>query len=429
MINDKGLKEIVFKSGIYFFIRIFAFLFSYIFTIIITRNLGAESYGYITLSFSIMMILSVVCRLGFDLNLTRIFARDNNKVNQGLYTHSVILSLIIGTFFCLLIYLNSQYISTNIFGKPKFSKFLEWTSLTIPLWSIILINSGVFRGLKKNLYYALFNSFGRFFLTTLILIVLLYIFEMNFDHIPAIAHFLGILILSLLSFFLIYQLFGALNFKRKTGFIGFFKVSLPMFLSTSLIIMLAWTDKLFLGYFVSGTEIGVYDISLRIAALIGFTLEALNSILVPKISEAFAREDFTKMQTEITFSAKINFYLSLGVFIFILVFSELILSLFGEEFILGQLVLSICCLGHLINSFSGPVGNILQMTGYHKLFTKIMLVAFIINLILNPVLISLYSIKGAAIAFVISMIFWNFTSSYFVYKKLKIRSFYLPFIN
>lgn len=429
IIKDKSLKEIAFKGGVYFFIRIFGFLFTYIFTIIITRNLGADSYGYITLAFSIMMILSVICRLGFDLNLTRIFAQDNFAKNNGIYSQAILISLLLGVFFCGLIYFNAEYISIKIFGKPEFVKYLEWTSFTIPLWSIILINSGVFRGLRKNLYYSLFNSFGRFFLTTITLIVLIYLYDFRFGYTPAIAHFIGLLLLCLISFLLIKRTLGTFSLKSEKKFIDFFKVSFPMFLSTSLIILLTWTDKLFLGYFVTGSEIGIYDVSLRLAALIGFTLEALNSILVPKISEAFAKKDFDRMQKEITFSAKINFYFSMAVFVFLVLFSKFILSFFGDEFISGRKILFICCLGQLVNSFSGPVGNILQMTGYQKLFTKIIFCAFLINLILNPLLINFIGTKGAAITFVVSMIFWNFASSYFVYKKLKIRSFYFPFYN
>jgi O-antigen/teichoic acid export membrane protein len=427
-LKDKGLKEIALKSGSYFLLRLFGFVFSFAFALITTRKYGASVYGYVTLAFSIMMVLSVFCRLGFDINLTRLIAQNKFKDKTGLYTKSIFITFSIGLFFSFLIFCNATFISNAIFKKPDFVIYLKWISFSIPIWAVILINAGVFRGYKFNVLYSVFNSFGRFLLTSLLL-VLIYFFGEYYQYAPIVAHFFGLLILSIVSFFFIVKTLGTINFKSTISFKSYFNTSFPMFLSTSIMILLAWVDKIFLGYFVIGENIGMYDISLRIAALIGFTLEAINSILTPKISESFAKNDFKQMQKEITFSAKINFYLSIAVFLFIILFSGYILEFFSESFVDGQTVLFICCIGQLINAFSGPVGNILQMTGLQKTFTKIIAVAFIINIILNPILIKMYGINGAALAMVISMIFWNFTSSYFVYKKLGIRSYYLPFIS
>ena len=427
--NDKGLKEIVSKSTVYFFLRIFAFVFGYLFAIITTRKFGESTFGYVTLAFSILMITSVFCRLGFDINLTRIIAQNKKREETGLYTKSIIISFIISIIFSILIYFNAELISTKIFNKIGFIPYLKWVSFAIPLWSMILINSFVFRGYKKTLLYSIFNSFGRFFLTTVLLLTFIYIFKHEFTYTPIIAHFFGLLILCIISFVFIKKTLKSVNLKNEIPFKTFFNSSFPMFLSTSLIILLAWVDKVYLGYFVVEENIGIYDISLRIAALIGFTLEALNSILTPKIAESYSKNDFKMMQKEIRFSAKINFYLSLSVFLFIIIFSKQILQIFSEKFVEGKTVLLICCIGQLVNAFSGPVGNILQMTGQQKIFTKIIGLAFLINLILNPILISKYNIEGAAIAMIVSMIFWNFASSYYVYKKLGIKSYYLPFVR
>ncbi|AOW21165.1 flippase [Urechidicola croceus] len=428
-LNDKSLKEIVSKSATYFFLRIFAFVFAYLFAILTTRNFGESTFGYVTLAFSILMISSVICRLGFDINLTRIVAQDKENKQIGLYTKSIIISFLLSLLLSIIIYFNANYISINIFNKEGFIPYLKWISFAIPLWSMILINSFVFRGYKKTFLYSIFNSFGRFLLTTILLITFIYLYGDKYVYAPIVAHFFGLVILCIGSFIFIKKTIKDVSLKNEMPFKLFFNSSFPMFLSTSLIILLTWVDKVYLGYYVEEEKIGIYDISLRIAALIGFTLEALNSILTPKISEAYINKDYKTMQKEITFSAKINFFLSIGVFLFIIIFSKYILQVFSEKFIQGQIVLFICCIGQLVNAFSGPVGNILQMTGQQKIFTKIIAIAFLINLILNPILIQIYDIEGAAISMVISMVFWNFTSSYFVYKKLGIKSYYLPFIK
>lgn len=431
-LEDKSLKEIITKSGGYFFLRILGFFFSYLFAYIITHKLGKDVYGLVTLAFSFLMILSVISRFGLDINLMRIISQKGLHANKKTYIKSIITSTIIGLCLAVIVYCSANVISNKIFKKPEFESYLEWVAFTIPIWSIILINSSIFRGLKLNFLYAFFNSFGRFFFSALILILFLFGFKSDNPHYAIIAHFLGLVLLLIGSFVFIVKYFKtkpSVKPTKESTFYSFLRTSTPMFMSTSIIILLAWLDKMFLGYFTNEDDIAIYDISIRIAALIGFTLEALNSILIPKISEAFGKNDFERMQKEITFSAKLNFYISSVLFIVILCFSKFILNIFSNEFIIGQTVLVICCFGQLINSFSGPVGNILQMTGHHKLFTKIMAVALFINICLNIILIKLYGMEGAAIAMVVSLVFWNFTSSFYIYKKLRIKSFYLPFIK
>lgn len=430
-LQDKSLKEIITKSSGYFVLRILGLIFSYIFAYITTNYFGKNIYGFVTLGFSFLMILSVVSRFGLDINLMRIVSQSGLNRNKKLYFKSVALSSTISISLALIIYFSSDFIAVNIFAKPDFKPYLEWVAFTIPMWSLILINSNTFRGLKLNFHYAFFNSFGRFFLSLLVLCVFVFLIESPNSHSAIISHSLGLFLLLFGSFLYLLKLLlkDKYHQENNVSFKSFLGISAPMFLSTSIIILLAWLDKIFLGYFTNEGDIAIYDISIRIAALIGFTLEALNSILTPKISKAFSQKDFKKMQKEITFSAKLNFYISTALFIVIIIFSNQILSIFSKEFVAGQTVLIICCFGQLVNSFSGPVGNILQMTGFHKLFTKIMFLALVINIVLNLLLIHLYSMNGAAIAFCISIIFWNFISSYFIYKKLGVKSFYLPFIS
>ena len=93
------------------------------------------------------------------------------------------------------------------------------------------------------------------------------------------------------------------------------------------------------------------------------------------------------------------------------------------------MLLSFSLVGRLISSFSGSVGNILQMTGNQNILARILFLGAIINVLLNLILIPNYGINGAAIASTISTVFWNITMVFAVKKKLGFYSFYLPFIR
>jgi len=76
---------------------------------------------------------------------------------------------------------------------------------------------------------------------------------------------------------------------------------------------------------------------------------------------------------------------------------------------------------------SGSVGVIMQMTGHQKVYQNIVLIALILNIVLNFTLIPLYGILGAAIATVVSISSWNIIGAVYLKQKLNIRSYYSPF--
>lgn len=81
----------------------------------------------------------------------------------------------------------------------------------------------------------------------------------------------------------------------------------------------------------------------------------------------------------------------------------------------------------MISAFSGPAGNILQMTGRQVIFMNVLFVGAVINVVLNYFLIPLYGIEGAAFASMTSVIFWNLTMVYFVKKEFGFLTIYNPF--
>jgi O-antigen/teichoic acid export membrane protein len=57
------------------------------------------------------------------------------------------------------------------------------------------------------------------------------------------------------------------------------------------------------------------------------------------------------------------------------------------------------------------------MTDNQHLFMKILIIALLINIIFNALLIPIYGINGAAIALLLSMLFWTIASLVILKKK------------
>ena len=69
------------------------------------------------------------------------------------------------------------------------------------------------------------------------------------------------------------------------------------------------------------------------------------------------------------------------------------------------------------------------MTGKQLVFMKVLFAGAILNVMLNYFLIPIWGINGAAIASMISIIFWNLSMVIFINRKYGFLTFYIPFLT
>jgi len=420
--NDKDFEEILKKGFSFLLIRIGGLLAGYIFTYLIAINYGAETNGLIAISFAIILCVSIFSRLGIDINLIRFFSTPENENDKGLFFRVIIIAFVLSSLFSILLYLNQDFLINRIFKKPNLKPYFLWIALTIPLWTTVLICSGLFRAKKKNNWFGFFNNTGRFSFALLVFVFFLFFYE---DPISVIvAHFLGILLLAIFSFILSCKLIDKVTLKTKAETFKFIKNSFPMMISEAILLLLIMADILILGVYENEDVVGVYNVTYKIAVLTIFSLQAINSILAPKIAKSYHEKNYKLCQKLITFSTNLNFCITICVVSTIIIFNKTILSFFGEEFLTGSMILIILCVGQLINSLSGSVGVILQMTGCQKAYQNIILIALVINVILNFYLTPKHGALGAATATVFSLAFWNITGAVYLKKKLNIISYF-----
>ncbi len=409
--------EILKKGGVALVLRILGFLAGYLFVYLTVRHFGTETQGRLSLSFSILILSSLVCRLGVDVNFVKLFAINNNFLNaKGLFFKSIPFFVLLSSIVAVVLFLSSSFLSTVVFNDPELSIYLKWTAPGIVLYTLILINASVFRGIRKNtLFVFLFNG-GRFIFTLLFFLLLGFVVIKD-PVSTVIAHTAALVTLFLISLYYLKK--HVFPWSKETSYTlkPFIKDSFPMFLSASMIVLLGWTDTILLGIYEDSRIVGMYSVVLKIAAVVGFSLQAVDSILAPKLSTAFHSGNIKLFKSLIKFTTLVNAVIAIGAVGFIFLFQDFILNIFGEEFQEAAVALMILCIGQLFNAIIGPVGSIFQMTGHQKVFQNILIVSFVINLVLNIMLIEEYGINGVAVATSVSLIFSKIVSAFYV-KKL-----------
>lgn len=406
------------------FIRIVGLLAGYLFAILVSRFYGASTYGLISLSFSFFILLGMVSRLGLDTNIVKFYATDNNLNEKGLFFRSLIKALFFSCLLSVLLFVFGEVLSKRLFEKPNLTPYFFWIAVALPFWTATQIFGGFLRARKHNKWYAFLNNPGRFLFSFLILLAF---YLLGSDPLNGIiAHFWANVILCLIGFGATLRVMGKVTFKTTKDSWLFLKESFPMMLSSTILVLLGWMDTIVLGIFHTDEVVGVYNVALKIATITSFSLQAINSILAPKLALSYSESNTFLFNKLITFSTKLNFFITVGFVLAIILFNKTILLVFGSEFLTGSTVLIVLALGQLVNSMSGSVGVILQMIGKQQKYQNIVLIALIINFVLNFALVPVLGGLGAAVATTISIMYWNISGAVYLKRKMQITSYYKP---
>lgn len=183
--------------------------------------------------------------------------------------------------------------------------------------------------------------------------------------------------------------------------------SRSMLLITGAHMLLNNTDAIMLGFLSDSVAVGVYAVAAKCSILVFFPLIIANVTIGPLIPFFHATSDHAQLQSALDRSMQLVSYASLAAFAVLVLAGHQLLGLFGDGFDAGYAALIILSVGGLCNALSGPVANLLSLTGSERLVSRILVMTLGLNVILNLLLIPVFDILGAAVATAVSMAAWN----------------------
>ena len=381
-------------------------LFRYLFSIMMARWLGPQMLGIYSLGNAITRIGEIFGIMGLDNGVLRYVSREkekNDKVKNSIYSSikmGFVSSIIIG----VLVYFSSDWIVSDLLNEDKFlSMVIKTYAVTLPFTVTTLIASFATQGFKILKYKVFVNQIINP-LTLLLSMILSYVF---FG--PKIAILAPTIVSAIIGFFLILfylkrfvdiSINKVINAKIDTGILRF---SLPLMFVSAIGIIMHWTDIIMLGILDDAYSVGLYHPVERTAGLIRMILFAFASIFAPLFSQYFHEGNQKKMLEVFQLSTKWILLTSLPLFIFLILFSNTILMLFGAEFSNNSLALSILTTGIMVQALFGLGSPSLTMSGFQKYNLINALIALFTNIFLNITLIPKFGIIGAALGTAIAL--------------------------
>lgn len=156
-----------------------------------------------------------------------------------------------------------------------------------------------------------------------------------------------------------------------------------MMLSSLMLYLLNWTDIFMLGFMRTSSEVGIYNLAYKLGSLGMLIIISMNVVLAPKISELYKLNKISELHLTIKKTTKVVTLLTIPIVVFLISFSEFILSVFGNSFVEGKTALVIIAVGVLLNVLTGNVDQILNMTNNQRVLKNITVFSFGINVALN----------------------------------------------
>ncbi len=427
--KDPHFLELLKGSGTAFVLRIIGLFFSYIFLMLISRYFGSAGVGIFALSLVFLNIGGTFAKGGLHISFLRFVSEyvslKDVSTLRSIYKKVLSLAGVFSLTFSILLYFLSPFLA-DLLGKPYLSSYFKIMSIGVVPLVYLSINTEGLRGLKRIKEYILFSSCLLNLFAIFIFFTCVFCFNFGFKlelkvFTPEISYISAVIIMLVVAFFSFQKLLKkAENTGVSTKSLSYseiLNVSLPMLVSGSLIILVTWTDTIMLGWLGSVSDVGIYNVAIKIARIVIVFLTSVNTIAAPKFAEFYANKDYKAIARVAKQASKLVFFLTFPFVIIILIFPDRILLLFGKDFVNGKVALIILISGFLFNAMAGSVGNILQMTGNQRYHRNVLIIGTFLNIFLNYFLIPVYGLNGAAIASAVSMIFWNFMFSIKV-KKL-----------
>ena len=297
--------EILNKGSSAFILKIIGSLLGYIFLLLVTRTAGAETWGVFALCLALLNIISIFSRMGIDTALLRYVAQFKGKMSEikDIYSQGIYLVLVLSIVFSILLYFFSDLIAELVFQKSQLSSYFKIISYALVPFTIININVQTIRGLKKIKEFAFFQHVSIFLGAIVFFLLLTEFYNSDKLNSPIVAFTLSILLVMVISTVFVIKQFNQIKLIRTLTKKEIIKTSFPMMLSSSILLLMAWSDTIMIGIFKAEVEVGIYNVALKLAMTTGIVLASVNSIVAPKLSETFNNykvDEFQKINKQST---------------------------------------------------------------------------------------------------------------------------------
>lgn len=403
--TDPHMREVARGTILAFFLKIAGSGLSFAFNIAVARLLGADGAGIYFLALAITTIASILGRVGLDNALLRFIATSATHSDwsnvKGVYTLGIRIAVAASTAIAIVSFLVAPWIATMLFNKPALAEPLRWMSLSILPFTLLNLQAESLKGLKRIRDAMMLQSIG----VPLLALILIY----PLTKLAGITGMVWSYVIATMTIALLgiwaWRTAVALHPSETSKFPlkELWASCKPLFVVSIMNNAIRlWVPLAILGIWASSAEVGILGAALRVVALTTMMLFTLNNVLAPKIAELYAKNEMALLAATARRSATGLAILSSPIFFILIFFPSWVMSMFGDSFREGGLILGILAAGQIMNVFGGSIGIVLIVSGKEQYTQKITVIFSSLLIALLFIMVPFYGALGAAIAIAVS---------------------------
>jgi len=382
---------------------------------IITKMMGAESYGAWTQVIITLSLASLFVPLRLPPTLIRFLSAEKNhqKIQDGIY--SVFLAVLAISSIASLLLVSFSGFFADILNIQK--AVIKILALTIILECLNTVFYSTFRLLdevKKYSFFLLSQTFG----------------DIAFVALATILKFgiIGIVSSLLITRLIVFLAMGALIVKRiGIKFPNFWDIrkylnySLPAIPGDISFWLVQSSDRYLIGFFLGIVFVGYYAPIYTIASVLNFFIAPFEFILPVFLSRLFDENKLDDLRNYLKYSLKYFLVIAIPSSFGLSILSKQLLTILSTReiaehsfFITPFIVLSV-----LFYGLYAIIGQILFLKKKTKIIGIIWTIAGLLNIGLNLFAIPAYGLMGAAVTTLIGYLFACLMGSYFSFKNFR----------
>ena len=288
---DLDFKEILHHSFYAFLMLFLAGIAQIGFDLILARRFGASDYGMFYLTFYVIVMLSLLGRLGINQAVVKYIPRFVHQRKwgelMGLKKTADRLALSFTVVIAIITFNLAPIIANSFFHKPEVSLYLRYFSIALPALSFLYIQTGVLSGLKLVGQAVFIERTGMNLVAIIIMLSLGAVFGIKSAVIGTMA---GIFLFAYLGSLMIKRSIPGASkpvlFNKKV----LLSLAAPLFLVDFSNQMIGQINALVLGGHVQASEVGVFNAALRLSGVISVVLTGINAIAVTAVGNCRHRQ-------------------------------------------------------------------------------------------------------------------------------------------
>lgn len=365
----------------------------------LVKTLGPASYGALGFSLALIQYFTRLTDYGFNLTATKDIASDKDISNVSKVFWSVFVCKFILTMLSLGILLLLIEFSSFLYEYKQvilYSFGMVIGSFLFPIW--------LFQGLEKMGWIAITNIGSR-----LITIPFIFIFVTKQEDvwIAALITSLTSILAGIVSLFYIikYRWIKIVGITKKDIFCQF-KSGFHIFLSSGAVSLYTTSIPVFLGFISGPVAVGYYVAADKLRLAVQGVISPVSQAVYPRIVDILSRDK----NKAIIFIKKL-FVIQAGITLVLSVIvmacsGVMIHALYGAHYERSIIILCILSPTIFLVGVSNVLGTQVMLTFNHKAaYSKIVIIAAFLNLLIIFPLIYFLSDKGAAIAVLATELF------------------------